>query len=118
MGLVLLGAGTLLLYNSSLLLLANTVILAGLVLVCGVERTLSYWRVVQSNRCCGRGLARAGLVVFLSGAVAGLLDKLPLFNRLHRWIPLLNSVVDATTDTKLEQLARCKICMSKEAVKK
>merc|ERR1711997_675277 len=55
LGLCFLLAGMVLLFNTGLLLIGNVLILAGAVFIVGFERSRTY-------RCCGRGLARAGLV--------------------------------------------------------
>ena len=65
----------------------------------------------QQNRCCGRGLARAGLVIFLSGTIGSVLDKLPVINRLYRWVPIISRVVDAKTEEQLVALGRCPRCV-------
>merc|ERR1712106_806811 len=106
-GLCFLGAGVLLLFNTGLLIIGNLFILAGLVFIVGFERTKTFWQIFQKNRCCGRGLARAGFVIFLSGMLAGILDKLPVFHRLYRWVPFIGRVVDAKTDEQLVALSEC-----------
>ena len=81
-----------------------------MVFIVGFERTKTFWDIFQTNRCCGRGLARAGLVIFLSGMLAGILDKLPVFHRLYRWVPFIGRVVDAKTDEQLLTLSECNHC--------
>ena len=73
----------------------------------GFERTKTFWQIFQKNKCCGRGLARAGFVIFLSGMLAGILDKLPVIHRLYKWVPFINRVVDARTDEQLVALSQC-----------
>merc|ERR1711862_428123 len=82
-GLCFLASGAVLLFNTGLLIIGNLFILSGLVFIVGFERTKTFWEVFQKNRCCGRALARAGLIIFLSGVLAGILDKLPLIHRLY-----------------------------------
>eukprot|EP00092_Neocalanus_flemingeri_P035977 GFUD01039174.1.p1 GENE.GFUD01039174.1~~GFUD01039174.1.p1 ORF type:complete len:166 (+),score=35.28 GFUD01039174.1:55-552(+) len=106
-GLCFLAAGIVLLFNTGLLIIGNLFILAGLVFIVGFERTKTFWEIFQKNRCCGRGLARAGFVIFLSGMLAGILDKLPVIHRLYRWIPFISRVVDAKTDEQLVALSEC-----------
>ena len=75
--------------------------------IVGFERTKTFWEVFQKNRCCGRALARGGFIIFLSGVLAGILDKLPLIHRLYRWVPLISKVVDAKTDQQILALSQC-----------
>eukprot|EP00090_Calanus_glacialis_P010098 TRINITY_DN18481_c0_g1_i1.p1 TRINITY_DN18481_c0_g1~~TRINITY_DN18481_c0_g1_i1.p1 ORF type:complete len:185 (-),score=39.61 TRINITY_DN18481_c0_g1_i1:147-647(-) len=106
-GLCFLTAGVVLLFNTGLLIIGNLFILAGLVFIVGFERTKTFWDIFQKNRCCGRGLARAGFVIFLSGMLAGILDKLPVIHRVYRWVPFISRVVDAKTDQQLIALSDC-----------
>jgi len=106
-GLCFLAAGAILLFNTGLLIIGNLLILAGLVFIVGFERTKTYWDIFQNNRCCGRGMARAGFIIFLSGMLAGVLDKLPVIHRLYRWVPLISKVVDAKTDQQILALSQC-----------
>merc|ERR1712045_937625 len=88
-GLCLILVGTALLFNTGLLILGNLFILAGSVLIVGFERTKTYLHIFRENRCCGRGLARAGIVTFVSCLLATVITKIPLVNRILNWIPFL-----------------------------
>ena len=78
--------------------------------IVGVERTRTYLQIFRRNRCCGRGLARAGLVTLVSCLLASVITKLPVINRIVNWIPLVKSVVEANTDHKLLQVSKCPHC--------
>ena len=46
-------------------------------------------------------------MIFLSGMLAGILDKLPVIHRVYRWVPFISRVVDAKTDQQLIALSDC-----------
>merc|ERR1711874_474645 len=110
LGLCFLLAGVLLLFNTGLLFIGNVLILAGAVFIVGFERSRTYTRIFLRNRCCGRGLARAGLVSFLSLVVGSVVMKIPILNRIVTWLPLLRHVVEANTEEKLLRVSKCERC--------
>ena len=79
-------------------------------MIVGFERTKTYLHIFRENRCCGRGLARAGIVTFVSCLLATVITKIPLVNRILNWIPFLNSIVYADTDSKLLRVGKCPRC--------
>ena len=91
---------------------ANLHYISGAVFVVGFERSRTYGEIFLRNRCCGRGLARAGLVTFVSCLLASVVTKLPLINRMVNWLPLVKHVVEATTEEKLLQVSKCGRCQS------
>ena len=129
-GLCFLPAGMVLLFNTGLLLIGNGLILAGIIImimsqqklksyfvlgavfIVGFERSRTYGEIFLRNRCCGRGLARAGLITFVSCLLASVVTKLPLINRMVNWLPLVKHVVEANTEEKLLQVSKCERCQS------
>merc|ERR1711997_1232587 len=110
LGLCFLLAGIVLLFNTGLLIIGNVLILAGAVFIVGFERSRTYTKIFLRNRCCGRGLARAGLVTFVSLVLASVITKLPLLNRIVARLPLVKHVVEANTEEKLLQVSKCERC--------
>merc|ERR1711997_426062 len=109
-GLCFLLAGMVLLFNTGLLLIGNILILAGAVFIVGFERSRTYREIFLRNRCCGRGLAKAGLVTFVSCLLASVATKIPLSNRIVNWLPLVKHAVEANTEEKLLQVSKCELC--------
>ena len=83
-------------------------------MIVGFERTKTYLQIFRQNRCCGRGLARAGIVTFISCLLATVITKIPLINRMVNWIPFVKNVVSASTDSKLLLVSKCPRCPSKK----
>ena len=77
----------------------------GLVFVVGFERTRLYYDIFRDNLHDGRALAWAGFVIFVSGLLAELITKMPVINRLYKWVPLIKEIVEST-DKELVTLTR------------
>ena len=105
-GVCFLGLGVALLFNTPLLIFGNILILAGLVLVVGFERTKVFVDIFKTNMCCARGMARAGFVIFLSGLLAEVLTKLPIIGRLIKYVPFVSDIVEAHSDAQIITLSR------------
>jgi len=95
-GICFLALGTTLLFNTPLLIIGNCFILAGAVFVVGFERTRLYYDIFCDNLHDGRALAWAGFVIFVSGLLAELITKMPVINRLYKWVPWIKEIVEST----------------------
>merc|ERR1712210_158334 len=95
-GICFLALGTTLLFNTPLLIIGNCFILAGAVFVVGFERTRLYYDIFCDNLHDGRALAWAGFVIFVSGLLAELITKMPVINRLYKWVPWIKKIVEST----------------------
>jgi len=95
-GICFLALGTTLLFNTPLLIIGNCFILAGLVFVVGFERTRLYYDIFRDNLHSGRALAWAGFVIVVSGLLAELITKMPVINRLYKWVPLIKEIVESS----------------------
>merc|ERR1712088_255049 len=95
-GICFLALGTTLLFNTPLLIIGNCFILAGVVFVVGFERTRLYYDIFRDNLHDGRALAWAGFVIFVSGLLAELITKMPVINRLYKWVPWIKEIVEST----------------------
>jgi len=96
-GICFLALGTTLLFNTPLLIIGNCFILAGLVFVIGFERTRLYYDIFRDNlHEGGRALAWAGFVIVVSGLLAELITKMPVINRLYKWVPWIKEIVEST----------------------
>merc|ERR1711936_537242 len=96
-GICFLALGTTLLFNTPLLIIGNAFVLAGLVFVIGFERTRLYDDIFRDNLSeGGRALAWAGFVIVVSGLLAELITKMPVVNRLYKWVPWIKEIVEAS----------------------
>ena len=77
----------------------------GAVFVVGFERTRLYYDIFCDNLHDGRALAWAGFVIFVSGLLAELITKMPVINRLYKWVPWIKEIVEST-DKELVTLTR------------
>ena len=77
----------------------------GLVFVIGFERTRLYYDIFRDNLHDGRALAWAGFVIVVSGLLAELITKMPIINRLYKWVPWIKEIVEST-DKELVTLTR------------
>ena len=78
---------------------------SGLVFVVGFERTRLYYDIFCDNLHSGRALAWAGFVIVVSGLLAELITKMPVINRLYKWVPLIKEIVESS-DKELVDLTR------------
>jgi len=104
-GVMFLGLGVALLYNTPLIMFGSCLILAGLVFVVGIEKTKIYYEIFKENTGSARAMARAAFVIFVAGFLAQIISKLPVINRLYKWIPLVNEIVECENDEDLAFLA-------------
>ena len=85
-------------------------------MIVGFERSRTYGQIFLRNRCCGRALARAGLVIFvscvLSSVVTSVVTKVPGVNTILGWLPLVKHVVEANSEEKLLKVSKCERCQS------
>jgi len=96
-GICFLALGTTLMFNTPLLIIGNCFILAGVVFVVGFERTRLYYDIFRDNLGeGGRALAWAGFVILVSGLLSELITKMPVVNRLYKWVPLIKEIVEAS----------------------
>ena len=74
--------------------------------VIGFERTRLYYDIFRDNLSeGGRALAWAGFVIVVSGLLAELITKMPVVNRLYKWVPWIKDIVEAS-DKELVTLTR------------
>ena len=80
------------------------IVVSGLVLIFGIQRTRVLWDIVLRNKGTRAGLLRAGWVILL--VMSGeLLNNIPVVWRLYPYLPLISWVTRERSDQELYRLA-------------
>ena len=80
------------------------IVVSGLVLIFGIQRTRVLWDIVMRNKGTRAGLLRAGWVILL--VISGeLLNNIPVVWRLYPYLPIISWVTRERNDQELYQLA-------------
>ena len=80
------------------------IVVSGLVLIFGIQRTRVLWDIVMRNKGTRAGLLRAGWVILL--VISGeLLNNIPVVWRLYPYLPIISWVTRERSDQELYQMA-------------
>ena len=80
------------------------IVVSGLVLIFGIQRTRVLWDIVMRNKGTRAGLLRAGWVILL--VMSGeLLNNIPVVWRLYPYLPLISWVTRERSDQELYRMA-------------